>query len=173
MQFPLRATSAAALIASSLSGCVVIPLDASNPSVAVHPATAASVPHRPALNAASIPSALQARLYPMNETAGKMGPLSASITDWASGHATFSVTHAGEQLRGEASRVSAGYPGFGRVHRIVVGDGRMPAGQRGIASATGSSGSYVQCEYALMDVNRGTGVCLFSNGGAYQLHFGS
>jgi hypothetical protein len=45
------------------------------------------------------------------------------------------------------------------VHRDVYGDGRMPAGQRGIASA--------------MAANGGTGACLFSTGAKYQLHFGS
>ena len=76
-------------------------------------------------------------------------------------------------LSGEASRVAAGYPGFGAVHRDVYGDGRMPAGQRGIASASGSKGTFVNCEYALMAANRGTGACLFSTGAKYQLHFGS
>ena len=47
-----------------------------------------------------------------------MGPLNASISDWT-GHATFSVQHAGERLRGEASRMQAGYPGYGRVYRAV------------------------------------------------------
>jgi hypothetical protein len=116
---------------------------------------------------------LQARLYPINQTAGKMGALTASVVDSANGHATFSLTHAGELLQGEASRVAAGYPGFGRVHREVYGDGRMPDGQRGIASATGSRGTYVNCEYALADAHRGTGACLFSNGATYQMHFGS
>jgi hypothetical protein len=53
----------------------------------------------------------------------------------------------------------------------VYGDGRMPSGHRGIASAAGSRGTYVNCEYALSGHQRGTGACLFSNGAKYQLHF--
>jgi hypothetical protein len=49
----------------------------------------------------------------------------------------------------------------------------MPSGLRGIASAAGANGTYVNCEYALNGPNRGTGACLFSNGAKFQLHFGS
>jgi hypothetical protein len=106
-------------------------------------------------------------------SAGKMGALAATVADSLDGHAVFSLTHGGELLQGEASRVAPGYPGFGAVHREVYGDGRMPSGQRGIASAAGTGGTYVNCEYALNGPNRGTGACLFSNGAKYQLHIGS
>jgi len=99
--------------------------------------------------------------------------LVATVADRATGHATFSVNYGGETMAGEAQRVPAGYPGFGRVLREVYGNGGMPAGQRGIAAATGNHGTYVNCEYALMAPNRGTGACLFSNGAKYQLHFGT
>jgi hypothetical protein len=95
------------------------------------------------------PASLQARLHPLNEIAGGMGPLSVTLNDNVSGHASFSLTYAGEQLQGE------------------------PAGQRGIASAAGARGLYVNCEYAIMASNRGAGACLFSNGAKYQVHFGS
>jgi hypothetical protein len=168
----LAASVSALCSAAALSGCYVVPIDSRYPYVPVGVNQAAASPV--AMTAPqSVPINLQARLYPMNETAGKMGALTASVTDSVNGHATFSVNQGGEILQGEATRVAVGYPGFGRVHREVYGDGRMPGGQRGIASATGTRGTYVNCEYALTDSNRGTGACMFSNGATYQLHFGS
>jgi len=169
-----KALIAALCAGCSVSGCYVIPIDYGNPpGQARLPAQgqggAAIVGVPPAQ---AVPTTLQARLYPLNETAGKMGALSATVVDSANGHAAFSLNQAGELLQGEASRVPAGYPGFGSVHREVYGDGRMPAGQRGIASAAGARGTYVNCEYALSAPNRGTGACLFSNGAKYQLHLG-
>lgn len=154
-----------ALATTALGGCYVVPIDGRYPAL--------PQPALPAAAAALAPATLNARLYPLNDAAGKMGPLSAVVTDHANGHASFSVQVSGEAMQGEASRVPVGYPGFGKVHGEVYGDARMPAGQRGIASAAGARGTYVNCEYALTGVNRGTGACLFSNGAKYQLHFGS
>lgn len=152
--------------ASTLSGCYVVPIDPRVPAPVYQPGASTGAPY-------PVPMTLQARLYPLNETAGKMGPLHATVVDSAEGRATFSLHHAGEVLQGEASRVAPDYPGFGAVHRQVYGQGAMPKGQRGIASAAGAKGTYVNCEYALNGPNRGTGACLFSNGAKYQLHFGS
>ena len=161
----------AAGAAAVLSGCYVVPIDGRQPTpqqLATPGASAVVIP-----GSHPVPAALEARLYPLNEMAGKMGPLTASVVDRVNGHASFSLTQGGELLQGEASRVPAGYPGFGNVHREVYGQGQMPSGQRGIASASGNRGTYVNCEYALTASNRGTGACLFSNGAKYQLHFGS
>jgi len=165
----------AAFAATALSGCYVIPIDPLHPPTPgqVFAATSAGGGVVPVTAPQPVPTMLRARLYPLNETAGKIGALTATVADSVNGHAVFSLIHAGETLQGEASRVAAGYPGFGTVHREVYGDGRMPSGQRGIASAAGSAGTYVNCEYALNGPNRGTGACLFSNGAKYQLHFGS
>jgi len=164
----------ASLVSMLVSGCYIVPLDAHSPPAGQPPIWSSSTPAGTPVSAPlAVPGVLQARLYPLNETAGKTGALTASVSDNANGHATFSLNYAGEVLNGEASRVAAGYPGFGSVHRDVYGDGRMPAGQRGIASASGSKGTFVNCEYALMAANRGTGACLFSTGAKYQLHFGS
>ena len=168
-----RKFAAAAVFATAvLSGCYVIPIDyphAPGQAPSLPPATGAVAVPAPQ----PVPTTLQARLYPLNETAGKMGALTATVMDNVNGRASFSLSHAGELLQGEASRVPAGYPGFGNVHREVYGDGRMPAGQRGIASAAGGRGTYVNCEYALSGPHRGMGACVFSNGAKYQLHFGS
>ena len=163
-----------AVLASSLSGCYVIPIDPRYPPAPGQAMVVTPVPPTtvPVPGPQSVPVTLQARLYPLNEMAGKMGALTANIVDSVNGHATFSLTQGGELMQGEASRVAPDYPGFGSVHRQVYGDGRMPAGQRGIASAAGTHGSYVNCEYALNAPNRGTGACVFSNGAKYQLHFG-
>lgn len=170
-----KAIASALCAATTLSGCYIIPYDPQHPQRPTEVLAIGAPPMSPVAVPPPhpVPTILRARLYPVNETAGKMGALTATVTDSHSGHAVFSLTHGGELFQGEASRVAAGYPGFGNVHREVYGDGRMPSGQRGIASAAGTGGTYVNCEYALNGPNRGTGACLFSNGAKYQLHFGS
>ena len=171
MKTTILAAGTSVLAAGLLGGCYVIPID---PRYTPEQAAVAYTGKPPAAAAPqAVPASLQARLYPLNEIAGGMGPLTVTLTDNASGHASFGLTYAGEVLQGEATRVGPNYPGFGKVHREVYGDGRMPAGQRGIASAAGARGTYVNCEYALTASNRGTGACLFSNGAKYQVHFGT
>jgi hypothetical protein len=165
-------SSLSALGLSTLSGCYVVPLEGSYPPPYGHTVQAAPG-YVPVVAPQPVPSALQARLYPLNETAGKMGALVATIADDANGHATLTLNNAGEVLHGEATRVPADYAGFGKVHAEVYGNRMMPSGQRGIASAAGARGTYVNCEYALTASNRGTGACLFSNGAKFQLHFGA
>lgn len=171
MKSRILAAATAVLAPGLLAGCYVIPMDprytpSEQAAVIAGKGVPAAVPQ-------GGPASLQARLYPLNEIAGGMGPLSVTLTDNASGHASFALTYGGEVLQGEATRVGPNYPGFGKVHREVYGDGRMPAGQRGIASAAGARGMYVNCEYALTASNRGAGACLFSNGAKYQVHFGT
>lgn len=158
-----------------LSGCYVVPIDPRYPPEPGQPMVIASSGSSSVVLPPSplVPTTLQARLYPLNETAGKMGALTATVVDSLNGHATFTLPEGGDLMRGEATRVATDYPGFGSVHRQAYGDGHMPRGQRGIASAVGAHGSYVNCEYALTAPDRGTGACLFSNGAKYQLHFGS
>jgi hypothetical protein len=134
---------ATSLTAALLTGCYVVPIDMRQPPVYPHAA--------PQIAPQPIPAVLHARLYPLNETAGKMGALNATVTDHANGHAVFSLAHDGEILQGEASRID---------------------GKRGVAGAAGPRGTYVKCEYVLAAYNRGTGSCQFSNGARYQLHFG-
>lgn len=172
MKTRMLAAGTSVLAAGLLAGCYVIPID---PRYTSSEQAVAAFAGKPAAAPVSQggPTSLQARLYPLNEIAGGMGPLTVTLGDHANGHASFSLTYAGEQLLGEATRVGPQYPGFGKVHREVYGDGRMPAGQRGIASAAAARGLYVNCEYAITASNRGAGACLFSNGATYQVHFGS
>jgi hypothetical protein len=158
--------------AATLSGCYVVPIDARYPYDPAHPYVAQ--PAQVALPAPQpLPVTLQARLYPANDVAGRIGALSATVVDTLNGHATFYVNFEGETMQGEATRVTNDASGFGRVHRQVYGDGRMPEGRRGIANAAGAHGGYVNCEYALTAATMGTGACVFSNGAMYQLHFGA
>jgi hypothetical protein len=161
--------------AAALSGCYVVPIDPRYPPEHGYP-PAFTPPGQSVLAVPApqpMPVALRGRLYPINDTAGRMGALTATASDSLNGHAIFTINYGADPLSGEASRVPNDYPGFGNVHRQVYGEGRMPAGQRGIASAASSQGSFVNCEYVLSTAARGTGVCVFSNGAKYQLHFGA
>jgi hypothetical protein len=95
------------------------------------------------------------------------------VIDQQGGRGTFSVGYAGETLQGQATRVDNGYAAFGRIHSDVLGVGeRRYSGQRGIANAAGTRGLSAQCEYLITAPGQGTGVCLFSDGAHYQMHFG-
>jgi hypothetical protein len=75
-------------------------------------------------------------------------------------------------MQGEATRVDVGFAGFGRIHDEVLGRAtRSYAGRRGIANAYGPQGINAQCEYLITGPAMGTGVCLFSDGAKYQMHF--
>jgi hypothetical protein len=178
-----RASSFAAVAAlgCSLSACYVLPIDprtgqpypqtsrdatyssgyAVSPTV---PVVAAQPPG---------PTLLNVRLYPLNPQANKGGLLSAQVVDNNAGHGTFMVPYLGDTLQGESTRVDASYPSFGIIHQQVLGAGpRSFSGRRGIANAHGSRGINAQCEYVLTGPGSGTGVCQFSDGANYQMHFG-
>lgn len=169
----LVAWTTAVAAAATLSGCYVVPIDARYPYDPGHPYATPATPSQVAIPAPlPQPVTLQARLYPANDVAGSMGALSASVVDTMNGHATFYVNCGGETMQGEATRVANDSPAFGKVYREVYGDGRMPSGRRGLASAAGPRGGYVNCDYALSTATMGTGACVFSNGAMYSLHFG-
>lgn len=158
------------LAASTLAGCYVIPIDPRNPPPLGYPAGGAAGPA--IVLPAAQPAQLEARLYPVNDIAARMGILTAQVFDDQNGHGRFSLSTGAETMVGEASRIPSDQAGFGNVYRQVYGETRLPgAGRRGIANAAGSA-SYVNCEYVLTAAGRGVGACLFSNGAKYQLHFG-
>ena len=168
----------------ALSSCYVIPMNPdgspawqylpppAGPTAAGAP-YAAPMPASPAMP--PIASSYQARLYPMNEQAAQTGQLIATITDLQTGRGVLSMTLAGEFLTGEATRVSDAHPGFGSVYQRVLKTPIqvVPGQPRGIANATGSRGTWVNCEYVLEGSGRGTGACILSTGAAYQIHFGN
>ncbi|MBH9576861.1 hypothetical protein [Inhella proteolytica] len=163
---PRRALAAAALLASSLSACMVVPLE---PHHLRQPPPAPAV----LLQAAPLgPQVLQVRLYPLNAEATGAGPLSAVVMDNQNGKGSFSIAYQGRNLQGEATRVTPDYPGFGTLlsHQFGEGSART-SGRRGIANAAGT-GVNAQCEYILTAANQGVGACLFSDGARYQMHFG-
>jgi hypothetical protein len=119
------------------------------------------------------PSLVNVRLYPLNAQANKGGLLQAQVVDNNAGHGTFMVPYLGDLLQGESTRVDAGYPSFGIIHQQVLGAApRTVSGRRGVANAHGSRGVNAQCEYVLTGPGSGTGVCQFSDGANYQMHFG-
>lgn len=178
-----RGLLVAAVTGAALSGCYVIPMNPDgSPAWQYLPPPAPAAPGAP--HAAPMPaptampaiaSSYQARLYPMNEQAAQTGQLIATITDLQTGRGVLSMTLAGEFLTGEATRVSDAHPGFGTVYQQVLKTPiRVVPGQpRGIANATGSRGTWVNCEYVLEGGGRGTGACVMSTGAAYQIHFGN
>ena len=116
---------------------------------------------------------MHVRLYPLNAQANRSGLLTAQVVDNNAGRGTFLVPYLGDTLQGESTRVDAGYPGFGIVHQQVLGASpRSSGGRRGIANAHGARGVNAQCEYVLTGQGTGTGVCQFSDGAHYQMHFG-
>lgn len=166
MKLPALAATGLSLL---LSACYIVPIDHRPPGS--YPAASGENISIPPVQPQ--PAIYQARLYPLNDIAGKMGVLTAQVSDGLNGHGNFTLNNGSDTLSGEASRVANDHPGFGTVYRQVYGDGRMPtAGRRGIANAASSRGSYVNCEYVLAAAARGTGACLFSNGARYQIHFG-
>ena len=176
---PLAATAAALAIGAGLAGCYVVPIDTRTGQpypmpTGTAPSTATAAP-QPAVGAiATAPAVIPVRLYPLNAQANKAGLLAAQVLDNNAGKGTFSVGYLGDTLQGETTRVDAGYAAFGRVHQQVLGTtARTFTGRRGIANAYGARGVNAQCEYVLTGPGTGTGVCQFSDGAAFQMHFGA
>ncbi len=168
----------AVVLAASLTACVVVPIDPRTgqpyplPPPADGPRTTVVLPPVPMAPAG--PSVITARLYPLNDPAHQGGMLNAVIVDAHTGRGTITVGYRGDTLQGEATRVDANYTAFGRIHAEVLGGApRQGAGQRGIANAFGAKGVSAQCEYVMTAPSQGTGVCLFSDGAKYQIHFGA
>lgn len=174
--------------AASLAACVVVPVDSRTGQpigYPLPPPRADTAPHAPVTivnppplpaPAAPSPVLLHGRLYPLNEVAAQAGLLQAQVIDHQGGRGTLTLNYRGATLQGEATRVDAGYAGFGRVHEQVLGAPpanarREFAGRRGVANAFGG-GQSVQCEYTITGPALGTGACLFADGAKYQLHFG-
>ncbi len=174
---PLVSLSVAALLGAGLTACVMVPVDPRTgqpyPIPHTHGAPQVTVVQSPPPAAPPSPAVLTARLYPLNPPANQAGMLTALVVDHQGGRGTFSVSYQGDSLQGEATRVDGGYAAFGRVHDEVLGQSaRTFSGQRGIANGFGSRGTSTQCEYVITGPGMGTGVCLFSDGARYQMHFG-
>jgi len=162
--------------AGALSACYVVPLDPRTgqpyPPPGSREGGSVTVVTPPAPSAPPQPGVLQVRLYPLNPQANQGGLLNALVVDSHTGRGSFSLAYLGDTLQGEATRVDASYAAFGRLHNEVLGtNARQFSGRRGIANAYGPKGVNVQCEYLISGPSQGTGVCLFSDGAKYQMHF--
>jgi hypothetical protein len=100
------------------------------------------------------PASLPARLYPINDVATESGMVAGTVTSLMDGKARFQLAYKGENLIGEATRVS--------------GEDR-----KGVATAWAPSGAFMTCEYQMSSVARGAGTCNFSDGARYQVHVGN
>ncbi len=179
---PKRLALLAALAAAgaALSACYVVPVDPRTGQAypigtrdGQNTAPQAVTVITPPASAAPSSSVLTARLYPLNPQASQGGMLTAVVVDSNTGRGSFTVAYLGDTLQGEATRVDANYAAFGRIHSEVLGTSpRGFAGRRGIANGVGAKGTSVQCEYQITGPSMGTGVCQFSDGAKYQMHFG-
>ena len=160
-----RLKTAAALCASTLalSACYVVPVVDPHGNVQNYhyplPPTGvpvATVPPGYPVPApgGSFPVVLNARLYPDNDLATQTGVVTGTVANMMNGKGRFQLQYGSEILTGEATRVS--------------NDER-----KGIASAYGSGGSFMSCEYQMNSPRQGAGTCTFSNGARYKLHVGS
>ena len=146
------------LSALALSGCYVVPVVNKDGSVQYYPYPLASPPPV-AVTPAAIPAmpsgpiVLSARLYPDNDAAALSGVVSGTVTNILNGKGRFQLDYRGEILTSEATVVDS------NAHR-------------GAASATGSGGGYMSCEYQLANARQGAGSCIFSSGARYRLHIG-
>jgi len=155
------AIGAGTFAAFALSGCYVVPIAPDGtpmypaypinvPAPMVVPGPIGSAPLQPAV---ASPSVLQARLYPSNDAATRVGMLSGTVTNMMTGKGFFQLNYKGEILSGEATR--------------VPGDER-----HGLANAYGQRGTYMSCDYRMSTPYLGTGTCNLSNGAQYQVHIG-
>ena len=149
--------------AMSLSGCYVVPVA---PDGQLYPYPPGVQPYiyppgvshgfAPATGAPAgvpMPTVLNARLYPANEIATQTGVITGTVTNMMNGKGRFQLNYRGDTLTGEATRVN--------------GDAR-----RGVASAYGSNGGFMSCDYQMHTPQQGAGTCTFSNGAKYQVHLG-
>jgi len=90
----------------------------------------------------------------------------------------------GEVLKGEYSLVRGGSIGFGNIYGSVYGTGgsasisgsstsyAIPGGSPGMASAFGTKGTSIQCEFYNDNFSgHGYGACKSSNGALYRIQY--
>ena len=157
-----RIATTAALAASlgTLSGCYIVPVGPDGYPRAYIPVEASPLVAQaqgggaPRAAGPSLPTTMQARLYPSNDAATQVGMVSGTVTNMMNGKGRLQLSYKGELLTGEATRVS--------------GDER-----KGVASAWGQNGTFMSCDYQMSSPYRGAGTCAFSDGASYQVHIGN
>jgi hypothetical protein len=149
-----RRIAAMLAVPALAAGCYVVPVGPDGQLYAYPPGVPPGAVPVTGAPAGPMPTLLHARLYPANDIATQTGVVTGTVTNMMTGKGRFQLNYRGETLTGEATRVN--------------GDAR-----RGIASAYGSSGGYMSCEYQMHTPQQGAGTCTFSNGAKYQVHIGS
>lgn len=160
MKLASRSFAAAlAVPALALSGCYVVPVVDPQGNVQYHhyplpPHLPPGAVPPPGYAGPPAPVAVAARLYPANDLANQTGMISGTVTNLRTGKGRFQLQYRGETLVGEATRHGSD-------------------DKHGVASAYGSGGTFMQCEYQMNSPVQGAGTCTFSTGARYKLHLGS
>jgi hypothetical protein len=148
-----------AMIAASAvaTGCYVLPVQQDGRPYPVtggvivapsHVATAPLVAPPPAA-----PAVANLRLYPTNEAASRIGVVSGQVVNTLDGRGQFSVAVGAETFTGEATRTPN-------------------KSNTGVASAAGSRGGFLTCQYTMSSPTQGVGTCSLSSGAAFRMHLG-
>jgi hypothetical protein len=148
-----------AIVATSViaTGCYVVPVQhdgrpyPSSGGVIVAPspvATATLVAPPPAA-----PTVANLRLYPTNDAASRIGVVSGQVVNTLDGRGQFSVAVGAETFTGEATRTPS-------------------KSNSGVASAAGSRGGFLTCQYTMSSPTQGVGTCSLSSGAAFRMHLG-
>ncbi len=121
-----------------------------------------------------------ARLYPANVQAGPAA-LTAKFTDSGMGKGPVEMALPdGEVMRGEFGTTDTSAYGFGIATASIgrttaVGTSSasaVPGNMPGVVTLIGDRGTRGECQYQVNTwTSSGTGVCHFSNGSVYSLHF--
>ncbi len=131
-----------ALLSVALSACYVVPASKSTRVVASTNNTAQNVNNNVNI--------LQARLYPVNAEAQRMGAASATVSVDQVGHGRFNAYIGGENFSGDATREANS--------------------RRGTANGSAPSGRYIACNYAMNSTTIGKGECRMSSGAVFDMH---
>jgi hypothetical protein len=162
MNFSSRSASVLRLVAISavaglgLSGCYVVPMQpgASLPQMSAQYQSAGLLPAPLAAPAAPVTQTFAARLYPSNAEGARIGMIGAVVTNDLNGRGYFTTVINGEQFQGEATHIAGSQ-------------------RDGVANASGTRGSMLNCRYSMNSDTLGTGNCTLNNGAAFTMHVGS
>lgn len=148
-----RLIAALSVSTLALAGCYVVPTSVGPDGQPVY--TAYPLPPVPPgpIALPPAPVSMHARLYPANDLANQTGMITGTVTNMRTGKGRFQIQYGNEIMTGEATR-------HGNDERS------------GIASAYGTGGTFMQCEYQMNTPVQGAGNCTFSNGARYRLHIG-
>lgn len=125
----------------TLSACYVVPIG-SGANIMQTPASGTTV--------GAGETVLNARLYPSNAAAQRIGTGQASVIITQSGHGTFRASIGGEPYSGDATRNANS--------------------RSGKANGASAGGRYVSCDYTMNSDTVGTGTCRLSTGETFAMH---